>query len=94
MPMRLPAKVSISPKAMSTLWWISPSGGQMNPASNNRPPNTHRLTDNINCAVFIDLFNIYLPLISRIAMDSYLPKLSKIIQNFQGLYIITKIRHL
>ena len=69
MPMSEPAKVSISPKAISTLWCISPSGGQMKPAMSNIPPNAHRLTANINCAVFIDLFNIYLPPISLISTD-------------------------
>ena len=57
MPIKLPAKVSISPKAMSTEWWISAKGGQQNPASNSKPPYTQRLTDNINCTFFMILEN-------------------------------------
>ena len=56
MPMREPAKVSISPKAISTEWWISASGGQQKPASNSKPPYTQRLTDNINCTFFMISF--------------------------------------
>ena len=48
MPIKLPLKVNISPKAIKTEWWISPKGGAMNPAINSMPPNTHRLTDNIS----------------------------------------------
>ena len=55
MPIKLPLKVSISPKAMSTLWWISASGGQRKPAIKNRTPNAHRTTDNISCNLFIIL---------------------------------------
>ena len=44
MPIRLPAKVSISPKAMSTLWCISPMGGITNPATSNAPPKEHITT--------------------------------------------------
>ena len=58
--MREPAKVSISPKAMSTEWWISAKGGQQNPASNSKPPYTQRLTDNINCTFFMILGFDYL----------------------------------
>ena len=48
MPIRLPLKVRISPKAMSTLWWISASGGAINPAVSMRHPKTHKITDNVN----------------------------------------------
>ena len=57
MPMREPEKVRISPKAISTLWCISPSGGQQKPAMSNTPPNTHRPTANINCTFFISVFS-------------------------------------
>ena len=53
MPMREPEKVSISPKAMSTLWWISASGGQRKPAIKSRTPNAHSVTATINCNVFM-----------------------------------------
>ena len=52
-----PLKVSISPKAMSTLWWISATGGVMNPANNSIAPNPHRITDNISCNFFIILLS-------------------------------------
>ena len=55
MPIKLPLKVSISPKAMRTEWWISANGGAMNPAINSRTPNAHRTTDNISCIFFIIL---------------------------------------
>ena len=48
-----PLKVSISPKAMSTEWCISPNGGQQKPAMSRMPPKTHSPTDNINCTFFI-----------------------------------------
>ena len=48
MPTREPLKVSISPKAMSTLWCISPTGVAQNPATNSKTPNPHRLIDKIN----------------------------------------------
>ena len=53
MPISDPENVSISPKAISTLWCISPSGGQQKPAMSNVPPNTHKPTANINCTFFI-----------------------------------------
>ena len=55
MPMSEPLKVSISPKAMSTLWCTSAIGGQRKPAIKNRTPNAHRTTDNISCNLFIIL---------------------------------------
>ena len=39
--MREPLKVSISPKAMRTEWWISPNGGQQKPAISNAHPKVH-----------------------------------------------------
>ena len=36
-----PLKVSISPKAMRTEWWISPAGGQANPHASNAHPKAH-----------------------------------------------------
>ena len=53
MPIRLPQKVRISPKAMSTEWCISPNGGQQKPAMSRTPPKTHSPTDNINCTFFM-----------------------------------------
>ena len=56
MPIRLPLKVSISPKAMSTEWCISPIGGQRKPNASNAQPNTHRLTAKSNCTCFMIAF--------------------------------------
>ena len=44
MPISEPEKVSISPKAISTLWWISPTGGAQNPATSNAQPKLHITT--------------------------------------------------
>ena len=57
MPISAPENVSTSPKAISTLWCISPSGGQQKPATSSIPPNTHRPTANINCTFFISVFS-------------------------------------
>ena len=48
MPIREPLKVSISPKAMSTLWWISASGGARNPPASIMHPKMHNATDNMS----------------------------------------------
>ena len=61
MPIRLPLKVSISPKAMSTLWWISPIGGQRKPHASNAHPKAHRLTAKSNCTFFMIAFVFYIP---------------------------------
>ena len=47
-----PLKVSISPKAMRTLWWISPNGGQRKPANNSPHPNPHSIIATINWKFF------------------------------------------
>ena len=71
MPMSEPAKVSISPKAMSTEWCISPVGTAMNPHASNAHPKAHIATESINCTFFI--INMYFSHgshgSSRIAMD-------------------------
>ena len=36
-----PLKVSISPKAINTEWWISPMGGVKSPAASNAHPKAH-----------------------------------------------------
>ena len=41
MPISEPLKVSISPKAMRSEWWISPTGGVMSPAVSNAHPKAH-----------------------------------------------------
>ena len=41
MPIKLPLKVSISPKAINSEWWISPIGGVTNPATSNVHPKMH-----------------------------------------------------
>ena len=48
MPIREPLKVSISPKAISTLWCISAKGGQRKPANNSPHPNPHSIIATIN----------------------------------------------
>ena len=53
MPIRLPLKVSISPKAMSTLWWISPIGGQRKPHASNAHPKAHIAVAMMSCKRFI-----------------------------------------
>ncbi len=56
MPISEPAKVSISPKAMSTLWCISANGGQMKPAISSRTPKVHSTIANIRCKRCIMVF--------------------------------------
>ena len=56
-----PLKVRISPKAMSTLWCISPNGGQQKPAMSNAQPKLHIATAVKSCKRFI-LMRDYLPL--------------------------------
>ena len=56
MPIREPAKVSISPKAINTLWCISASGGRMKPVTSSTHPKTHSVTDIINCKFFFIVF--------------------------------------
>ena len=48
MPISDPENVSISPNAISTLWWISPIGGITNPATSNVQPKLHITTAVIN----------------------------------------------
>ena len=56
MPMSEPLKASISPKAMSTEWCISPIGGQRKPHASNAHPKMHRLTAKNNCTFFMIAF--------------------------------------
>ena len=53
MPMREPLKVSISPKAMRTEWWISANGGQMKPAVSIAHPKAHNANAVNSCKRFI-----------------------------------------
>ena len=48
MPMSEPAKVSISPKAMSTEWCISPVGTATNPHASNAHPKAHIATESMS----------------------------------------------
>ena len=52
MPIREPEKVSISPKAMRTEWWISANGGQRKPATSSPHPNPHSIIATINWKFF------------------------------------------
>ena len=49
-----PLKVSISPKAMRTEWWISPSGCATNPHASNAHPKVHIAVAMMSCKRFID----------------------------------------
>ena len=75
MPMREPLKVSISPKATSTLWCISARGGRTKPVNNSPHPNPHSIIATINWKFFFIVlsFNphgfIYISL--RSAQKSY-----------------------
>ena len=67
-----PLKVSISPKAMSTEWCISPNGGQQKPAMSRTPPKTHSPTDNINCTFFMLVNIIAFPWLSVLVRGGYI----------------------
>ena len=58
MPIRLPLKVSISPKAMRTEWWISANGGQTKPAMSNVPPKEHIAIAVMSWKCFMGLVSI------------------------------------
>ena len=53
MPMSEPEKVSISPKAMSMLWWISPVGTAINPHASNAHPKAHIATESMSWVFLI-----------------------------------------
>lgn len=59
MPMRLPAKVSISPKAMRTLLSITPAGGMAIPAVSNAHPKVHIAAARRSWMRFIIVFTMY-----------------------------------
>ena len=65
MPMRLPLKVSISPKAMSTEWWISASGGQQKPAMSIMHPKMHNAIAALICKRLIALLRVSVPLLTE-----------------------------
>ena len=52
MPMSEPLKVSISPKAMSTEWWISPNGCATKPHASNAHPKAHIAVAIMSCKRF------------------------------------------
>ena len=52
MPMSDPAKVRISPKAMSTEWWISPNGCATKPHASNAHPKAHIAVAMMSCKRF------------------------------------------
>ena len=52
MPIKEPAKVSISPKAMSTEWCISANGGRTKPAVSIMQPKLHSVSAVINWIFF------------------------------------------
>ena len=48
-----PENVSISPNAINSEWWISPSGGQQKPASSIVHPKMHNAKAVVNCKRFM-----------------------------------------
>ena len=53
MPISEPEKVSISPKAMRSEWWISPTGGVKSPAVSNAHPKAHMAVAMMSCKRFM-----------------------------------------
>ena len=53
MPMSEPENVSISPNAINSEWWISPTGGVANPATSNAQPKLHITIAVVNCKRFM-----------------------------------------
>ena len=60
MPINEPLKVSISPKAMRSEWWISPTGGVKSPAVSNAHPKAHMAVAMISWSRFISSVWLYL----------------------------------
>ena len=83
-----PLKVSISPKAMSTEWCISPNGGQQKPAMSRTPPKTHSPTDNINCTFFMLVNIIAFPWLSVLVRGGYI-SLGR--TSFRGYFMTTEL---
>ena len=54
MPIRLPLKVSISPKAMRIVGWISPIGGQQKPATSIVHPKMHNAVERMSWSFFMN----------------------------------------
>ena len=53
MPISEPENVSISPNAISSEWWISPTGGVTKPATSNAQPKLHITIAVVNCKRFM-----------------------------------------
>ena len=53
MPMSEPENVNISPNAISSEWWISPTGGVTNPATSIVHPKMHNAKAVVNCKRFM-----------------------------------------
>ena len=53
MPISEPENVSISPNAISSEWWISPTGGVTNPATSIVHPKMHNAKAVVNCKRFM-----------------------------------------
>ena len=66
-----PLKVSISPKAMRTLWCISANGGQTKPAVSIAHPKMHNATAVKSCTSFMvqELGSSYLHLSPNLCKD-------------------------
>ena len=59
MPISEPLKVSISPKAIRSEWWISPVGGVTNPATSIMHPKAHNAMAVVSCKRFIFFVKVY-----------------------------------
>ena len=53
MPISEPENVSISPNAINSEWWISPTGGVTNPATSIVHPKMHNAKAVVNCKRFM-----------------------------------------
>ena len=53
MPMSEPENVNISPNAINSEWWISPTGGVTKPATSNAQPKLHITIAVVNCKRFM-----------------------------------------
>ena len=85
MPIRLPLKVSISPKAINTEWWISPMGGVKSPAASNAHPKAHMAVAMMSCKRFIQ--KRYFPQRDDFTQVMYFPQIAQIYTEPRGSFI-------
>ena len=68
MPNKAPAKVRISPKAISTELWIAPGGGMMNPVISRPQPTKIRRMAASNCIVGLCLLRFIFSRVKLLCM--------------------------